>query len=196
MKKLKIMLLVLIGLAMIAPMNSCKKGADDPLISLKSRKARLAGEWKVTSWSETYTSGTSTTTYNYADGTITYNSGTVTQTGTFTWDWTIEKDGTYNYKRSTTWSGVTNSYEEDGNWFFTSGNKDNDVKNKEFVCFQSTKRVYTDASGTDSYTEEGTDLKWYRLTQLKSKEIVGETDQTYTGSSTSSTKVKFVLTAK
>ncbi|PLX03121.1 MAG: hypothetical protein C0594_10950 [Marinilabiliales bacterium] len=40
--------------------NSCKKGEEDPFLSLKSRKGRLAGEWTVTTYDET---SKSTSTY-------------------------------------------------------------------------------------------------------------------------------------
>lgn len=196
MKKVKIILLALIGAAMIMPISSCKKGADDPFLSLKSRKARLAGDWDVTSWIITTVSGTTTSTTTYEDGSYTYTSGSTTTTGSYTWDFTIEKNGSYNYKRTITVSGNSDKYEEEGLWFFTSANKDNDLKNKEMVGFQSTKRTYTSGSGTDIYTEEGNDLQWFRLTKLSSKEIVGEFDMTYSGSSSYSQNITFILTAK
>lgn len=196
MKKVRIMLLALIGLTMIMPLSSCKKGADDPMISLKSRESRLAGEWDVTSYVSVSTSGTTTTTNTYDDGSLTYVSGSTTQTGSYTWTWTIDKKGTYNFKRTTTWSGSSDTYEEEGYWYFISGNKDNDVKNKECVCFQSTKRTYTSSGGTNVYTEEGGDMMCFRLTELKSKEIKGEFDYSYSGSSTNTNNITFVLTAK
>lgn len=38
----------IIILLLISVFSSCKKGENDPLVSLISRKARLCGEWKVT----------------------------------------------------------------------------------------------------------------------------------------------------
>ena len=42
---------------------ACKKGENDPFLSLSSRKARLAGEWKLTKMDELNVSnnGTNTT---------------------------------------------------------------------------------------------------------------------------------------
>lgn len=32
--------------------QSCKKGEDDPALSLSSRKARFAGEWTIDAWDD------------------------------------------------------------------------------------------------------------------------------------------------
>lgn len=57
MKKI-LLLAVIVGL--LIPMSSCRKGDDDPLLSLKSRKSRLAGTYTFASWEssvETYVDG-------------------------------------------------------------------------------------------------------------------------------------------
>lgn len=102
---------------------SCKRGEEDPLISLRSRNARLKGIWKLTSMDWTYESRrTNETTGSYRENhtiiTRNYDGTTYTviidavdtgHTGTNTWDdsyrgeyeqeldWTLEiiKDGTY-----------------------------------------------------------------------------------------------------
>src|SRR5687768_1880629 len=71
--------------------GGCKKGEGDPLISLHTRKARVAGEWTVSSWlsesnytsSNAYGPGTSSSSGSYKmeiDGgtVITSNSGSST----------------------------------------------------------------------------------------------------------------------
>jgi hypothetical protein len=47
MKKIVAISIGLIGLTLIV--GACRKGENDPLLSLKSRQARLAGEWVVSS---------------------------------------------------------------------------------------------------------------------------------------------------
>ena len=42
-------------LGILTSLAMCKKGEDDPLFSLSTRKARLAGNWKMTSGKATYT---------------------------------------------------------------------------------------------------------------------------------------------
>lgn len=84
--------------------NSCtKKSANDPLISLRSRDARITGEWKLMSWESTTTttvvssgiSSSSTSTSNY-DGTLVTNVyGNNALTYTYSQSVEISKDGTY-----------------------------------------------------------------------------------------------------
>ncbi len=66
MKKL---LTIIIVIALAAPFfTACKKGENDPM-SLKSRKARLVGEWELVELERTTTSsssgGSSTSTDNF-----------------------------------------------------------------------------------------------------------------------------------
>ena len=44
----KLLLLGAAAMVLVANLSSCKKGENDPFLSLKSRKARLCGEWTVT----------------------------------------------------------------------------------------------------------------------------------------------------
>ena len=66
MKKV-VLMLTLGGLMLATP--SCKKGENDPFLSLSSRKARVAGAWDVTGWE-------STLVQTQADG----DNGTTTET--------------------------------------------------------------------------------------------------------------------
>lgn len=78
MKKLTNVLAVLsIGVLLAPALESCKKGDEDPGLSLRSRKGRVAGEWNVSSYDETtsYTQNSSTfigpsTTSSSSNGTI------------------------------------------------------------------------------------------------------------------------------
>ena len=63
-------------------MSSCKKGENDPFLSLKSRKGRMAGEWTVTKLTSTEvdtpaggTASTSTTTVDGSTLTMVESSG-------------------------------------------------------------------------------------------------------------------------
>lgn len=78
MKKIKNVLAVLsIGVLLIPTLESCKKGEEDPGLSLRSRKGRVAGEWNVSSYEETtsFTQNASTfigpsTTSSSSNGTV------------------------------------------------------------------------------------------------------------------------------
>ncbi len=56
MKKLtNVLALLSIGVLLAPALESCKKGEEDPGLSLRSRKGRVAGEWNVSSYDETTT---------------------------------------------------------------------------------------------------------------------------------------------
>ena len=188
---MKRLVLVLLVAVMAAPMfQSCKKGANDPGISFKSRKARLVAEWKLESGSITYTSGT-----GYTD---TYTSATISRStgGSASYTETVEilKDGTF--KRTILNDG--NTTVDNGQWYFMEANKDKDVKSKEMVSFFITQEVYTPAGGTVStstYTGITPDYAW-RLDELKSKEIIILIDESSQTGSSYSAKGTMTYTSK
>ncbi|MFH0866800.1 MAG: hypothetical protein V1904_11435 [Bacteroidota bacterium] len=194
MKKVKIALLMLLAFVLILP--ACKKGPNDPFLSLKSRKARLVGEWELKegtttttgidiwggnsySFTQIYTfSGTTRTFTGSYDGTP-YTPVTILYTQNVTFD----KDETY--------ENVTNDdgdiYTEKGGWYFGGANKEFELKNKETVLMSATS--YTSTSGSSSYT--GTDAMGYPsvwlLDELSSKELIVSFDGTSSNSGGSST---------
>ncbi len=128
------------GLVLFGLLSACKKGPDDPSFSLRSRKARLAGEWRLKSGNITldeldaksgehfdavYTiNGTS------LEGTHTTLTTIASVKGTFVLDLTIDKKGRFNFKE--TYSGGT--IEAAGDWDFNSGV--GEEKNKESFTLQ------------------------------------------------------------
>ena len=181
MKKIFSILLVA-----VVVLSSCKKGENDKM-SLKSRKGRLTGEWKLTAYdnklvsTSTTTTGTSTTTTTYTSDGATYTltsvstsgsiSVTSTGTGTYTEKITFEKDGTY--ERVTTMSstnsigGATYTSTEDvtetGVWSFVDKNKDEEMSSAERILLQSrsittvSKDVTKDPDFTDTDEETETE---------------------------------------
>lgn len=166
MKKLTKAVLAILVVA--SSITACKKGEGDPAISLRSRAARVAGEWKVssqetksdysnTSTGSTGNSGSSTEKFTETTYTATNTSGanTSTETGTVADNsWTFEKDGTFkhtmNYtvkkvddNSSTGFTYITEtttvySVSEEGVWNFL-GNVQADTKNKEEMSVSITK---------------------------------------------------------
>ncbi len=188
MKRLLVVLLV--AMMAIPTFQSCKKGANDPGVSLRSRKARLVATWTLQSGSITYTSGT-----GYTD---TYTSATVSRStgGSASYTETIEivKDGTF--KRTILNDG--NSTVDNGQWYFMEANKDKDIKSKEIVSFFITQEVYTPAGGTVStstYTGITPDFAW-RLDELKNKEIIILIDESSQTGSSYSAKGTMTYTGK
>lgn len=177
MKKTVLMLAVS-GLMLATP--SCKKGENDPGLSLSSRKARISGEWNVASYeSENHTVDGSDSWHNTSsfDGSNITGTWTQTVSGVTTsgndpdvttvslFDFIINKDGTYEMNRSwvttstgTDWLGYdytdteTASYVESGSWSFIGKAKDA-YKNKERVVMNATNTIWT--SQTTTVTQLG-----------------------------------------
>lgn len=165
--------------------DSClKKAEDDPFISLRSRKSRVAGDWKVTSYkyTDSYTSlgdnYTAVFEMNGSTYTQTYTDpiGTTTDNGAMSWEWTFEKDGTY-IATSTDDGDIST---ESGIWNFTCGT--GDFKNKSQITYWGQK--YSSSNGITSYTGNYVDIA-YDLKELRDKKMVWNYEYMYSDSSSS-----------
>ena len=111
-------------------MTACKKGENDPFISLKTRKGRITGEWKLVEGTviETETIDGETGVYQ-----TTYTSSTRVGDDGSTDDYTenliINRDGTY--EEIIVQNGSTIKVK--GNWYFSGKNEEIDLKKKEAV---------------------------------------------------------------
>jgi len=155
--------------------NGCRRGEDDPFISFRSRKARVTGKWKMTSYKTTYnyteSSGFTTeifigngSTYTFTD----LNSYGVnsSKTGTFTYEITFKKDGSYTAQINED-GEITNI---EGKWNFTRGV--GDMKDKSQITLYETSYKDRDDTNTSTghYFNDTYDLKelrnnkmvWYR----------------------------------
>jgi hypothetical protein len=156
---MKRFLIAVLVLALASPIFvGCKKGENDPGISLKSRNSRLIGEWKLVSFEGTYqgvSSGTAyTVTYKFDGNNYTESSNGSSASGTGSFTMEIGKDGVYTYSESFTWSGGT-AVVTNGSNFWYWGNNDN---NKIAVQF-----------GDGGYNLFGSGL--YNIDQLSSKQL-------------------------
>lgn len=181
-KNLIYFVFVAIAIAGMTTVSSCKKGENDPFISLKSRKARITGEWKLsegTLFSSSTGNGSSyTSTTTYTESTATSNGNTYAYTETLT----IDKDGTYEVKIMEDGASSTVS----GNWFFAGKIKEQDLKNKEAIMLVPLE--YSEPGYIETYTGlYGGDI--LLIDQLKNKELIfkGEFSHTSTGYSSNST---------
>lgn len=209
--------ILLVCLTAAAIMPSCKKGEDDPFLSLRSRKSRVAGDWTVESKSDTRTDltngSTTTITINGSDYTKTSNGFLSSTTkGTISvFTYTFEKDGKWNsvYELTTvntSGSGssaitttTTKHIESSGIWNFLG--KIGDAKNKENMSVSKTYESERTTTKTENVilgtsTSESTQTDTYaenenveiwKLTQLKNKELKAE--MTIDNSSVSQTNV-------
>ena len=178
----KVLLVLLVAVFAIPTFQSCKKGENDPSISLRSRKARLVGEWKLSAGTIEKKIGNTVYDFSY-DGTNCVTTGLISATTSYTENISIIKDGTFT--QTIFDDGKKIVYE--GNWYFLGANKAEDIKNKECVNFVFSKCTYTPAGGTPTETNytgfyydqhiiippinEGDGFTW-QLDELKNKEII------------------------
>lgn len=156
--------------------TGCKKGEGDPFLSLSSRKARLAGEWKTTKGeggrTYTFASQNFTETMTY-DGTTqttitTTSAGSSTNTDKYTQEMTFEKDGTFKIVNTDNNSSTAVVETMSGAWNFTGGV--GEAKNKSQVVLYV--ESWTSGSATETYTGSNRPTMLYDLYQLKGKEII------------------------
>lgn len=196
---------LILGIVLISgTMISCKKGENDPTLSLTSRKARVSGEWVLASSERTLTSTdtdpnwaySSTDTYSH-DGTQTthsfsYTSGGNTSNGSeqlgFTQEITINKDGTFSQTISgdDDLNGVFEwSIAQTGTWVFLNKNKSEDLKNKEAISLFTSSEAYT-SQGAVSFVDVSTYSGYMNgdvllIDRLKNKEMVVMYDRSESG---------------
>jgi hypothetical protein len=170
MKKI-IFALVLLPALFLIP-SSCKKGADDPFISLRPRKSRIAKEWMCNSFSGRLTSVESGNTYvgglNYSGSTLTVSE---TNYPTYYVPYSLrirfDKDG----KFTATELYDSESIYVEGTWNFTG--KIGEEKNKESVSITITRSI---GSGTDGLFMLTGNTTVYHIKELRKDELVLTTD--------------------
>jgi hypothetical protein len=162
--------MVIVGMTGVA---GCKKGENDPFLSLKSRKARISGEWKLTSG--TLTSSSTNNGISNSSTTV-FTETTSTSDGTtdlYTETMTIDKDGTYEV--AIVIDGF--AYTVRGIWFFAGKIKDLDLKKKEAIVLSGQQYTESGYSATYNGLYGGEVLI---IDQLKSKEIIFKGSFSYT----------------
>ncbi len=168
------------GLMLATP--SCKKGENDPFLSLSSRKARVAGDWEMTDYAYTSTNTENdgdyqTVTETFANGVITridldYDAASATSnsvTTTTTIDkstMTFGKDGTWNREYNTTSVSsttiltytttvtTTRTMTSSGTWAFVGKTKDV-YKNKERIVLTTLTETNTDQTTDVTVDSDG-----------------------------------------
>lgn len=215
----KLIILSLAAIALMANLSSCKKGENDPFLSLKSRKARVVGEWTVTKEEGTsqdiskisFGGVTVTTT---TDETSTYNGTLFTSTSVttssaggnplentyndvYTQSYTFEKDGSFTLE--TVYTGQNYTEKIEGTWAFVGKSKTAELKNKEAIALSITKYSDIDNGVTTTYSSTGFDDSIIiAIDRLKNKEMVFIRESTYSepNGDTGSSSLTTTLTAK
>ena len=180
MKKVLLLIFVIALPVMIFTFSGCKKGENDPFMSLHSRKARLVGEWKLADGNiQSVSNGTSTLEV-YNGNTCTLTDSDTTVTYPFTEELTFNSDGTY--ERVVMNDGAVETVE--GYWTFGRKSKEGELKNKETVILRTLSRVYTSGGSTSTYQYEGTQcpVAVYKLDELRNKKMTRIFEGTQSGS--------------
>jgi len=190
----------LTAIAGILIFSGCKKGENDPFLSLKTRTARLAQTWELSSEDYTVTQEgtdlfgsdyTITTVYSY-DGTsetqkTTSTSGnsstTSTTTKSLSKEITFDKDGTYEI------NGVYDgdAFSEKGNWMWVNGNKDQEIKNKEAIVLTTTSSSNSDNTYSGKTNAPNNILVFDKLSSTELVILYDYTEQDSDGTLTSKT---------
>jgi len=158
-------------------LSSCKKGEDDPFLSLRSRKARLAGVWTLKGRIVEHRSNNNTTvaTSTYANGRedkteVDYFMSEPTDTTftsrLYTQIYTFKKNGSYQ-KVAVSELGTST---EKGVWSFLQRNKGDGLKNKEAILL--TPRVFQATPGYEVSYTGSLGQSVYLLTQLRNQKMV------------------------
>ena len=160
---------------------ACKKGENDPFLSLRSRDARLTGKWILTDLkSESQFFGSCESFYPKFYG-MSFNGSLMTKTYrdtdtsytrsyVYSQEMTINKDGTF------TWIQVyeNGSYEDSLTWTWRDGNK------KKVLILNYDWYVVDSLANYDWYVVDTlTNNNWYVVDRLTNKELVLKYDDYY-----------------
>lgn len=203
----------------MANLSSCKKGENDPFLSLKSRKARVVGEWAVTmeegksqdiskiSFGGVTVTTTTNETSTYNGTLFTSTSVTTSSAGgnplentyndVYTQSYTFEKDGSFSLE--TVYTGQNYTEKMEGTWAFVGKSKTAELKNKEAIALSVTKYSDIDNGVTTTYSATGFDDSIIiAIDRLKNKEMVFIQESTYSepNGDTGSSSLTTTLTAK
>ena len=174
--------LLLSALVIASSFSGCKKGENDPFLSLRSRKSRLEGNWVIVKEevSETNINGSTTEIMQSVyDGkmkvtttttTVGALSTTVIDTVKYTVNFDIKKDG--NYKIIAANENKIDIVTTEGTWLFLGKSKLNDLKNKEAILLTTTKQVVSSNPVANSVNYEGLNGLTIVIDALKNKEMM------------------------
>ena len=166
----------LLFILIVSIFNGCKKGEDDPAISLRTRKARLSGEWTLIAgdYSRLYQSGSSGTSeiIIYSEDSYLSTSTLVSGASVLTSTYTISHSLKINFKRDGTFSYVESKGNSvsliSGTWRFLGKNGDN--KNKERIKIEDISITGYPSVFNFIFSDDGT--LSFNIIKLKNNKII------------------------
>ena len=183
MKLKRISVLTLVAILFCCLSSCLKKGEDDPLISFRTRKARVVGKWKIESGTIEYKNFYLASGGYYDQSTLTYFGNTFEQktessnstdvtTGSVIYEIEFKKDG--EFISTTVYNNISSTVLK-GTWNFTG--KVGDRKNKEQIVIHLTSQSYQatgpSAINNNTVTSEGDKVDiTYDIKELRNKKLV------------------------
>lgn len=183
MKLKHISLLLLTAIVLICLSSCIKKGEDDPLFSLRTRKARVVGKWKIKSGKEVYTnqfyaSGphfdelTTTFSENSFEQTYKEADSTDISTGSLSYEMEFTKDG--GFISTAIYNDISTTLLK-GKWDFTG--KVGEHKNNDQIVINYTSRLFTSigtysVNNSSSIFEGNKSDQTYSIKELRNKTMV------------------------
>lgn len=167
-------------LCLVLFVSTCKKGEDDPFVSLKTRKARMEGDWRfvsgklvigttdLSSWAR-YNEVYEFTGSGY-EVTSTGAVNAVVSKGTFILGLSIDKDG--HFSGEEIFDGKI--FQAEGNWDFNSGISSK--KSKSEINFTITNVSKGVSGGYHLFNQSSTNFS-YSIKELRSNRLVLKIDK-------------------
>ena len=183
---------LLIIILTITSLISCKKGDNDPLLSLLTRTQRLNGNWKVIKeeskieYNITGLEDTSIVTNVIFDGNMaiattvyknTESSLTVIDTSYYNEEIKFEKNGSYSKSiKNLSTSSLTTV---EGNWIFLGKSDGYDLKNKEAILLTSSSQLNSNGISTTIFNYYDLDGETLVIDRLTNKELIITNNKTF-----------------
>ncbi len=155
---------------------ACKKGKDDPAVSLLSRKARMAGSWHLTGAhlkiDEEFKDSASVVEFDFVQSKLSF---TVTEQGTSTayyteykLDLNMDKEGNFNFSEMLS----NRSLNASGRWSFNSGVGDSKKKADVYYILEKVEKGAT--NDVLLFNRTNTNFEYF-IRELRNKKLVLET---------------------
>ncbi|HBF88140.1 MAG TPA: hypothetical protein DDX39_05810 [Bacteroidales bacterium] len=179
--------LIITASIVILLLVDCKKGENDPFISLISRTSRLKGEWELVEVSEnrdiTYLGDHLYIEYSYSNSYITekYTSSWSNDVETYQTKYNLsivfEDDGLYNLSEEI----EDTLYTIEGGWMWSTKSNELEVKKKEAIILFGKKFEIDKINEKYSnfYTGELNNGSLLYVDELRNNKLVIKTDNTY-----------------
>ena len=171
--------------------SSCKKGEDDPSFSLRTRKARIKGDWHLISGNLKLSYTKPNVTYGDNIYTLSKNSYTLVTTGNggvftggYSLDLTFDKKGEFNFKQAID----TLKLNATGIWDFMDGTVD-EKKKERIVCNISS--INKGSGWIDAFNKSNYNFS-YKIRELRKEKLVLETEEELVASSSKDSSSVYV----